>query len=462
MLSALGRFNPFGHLRAIAGRLRHGGNAVSMAQVVAFRSLAMGVNIATSLLTAAVLGPSGRGEQAALVLAPTFLGGLASLGLHGSLIYNLKADPAHERELLGNGILLTLFAGCLAVLCGWIIEPYWLRQYSDHTVLVGRLLLLVTPLIVIAWSLSGAAESRGWFTLANGALYLQSLATLLILGVLALLDQLTPTTSALAYMLPIIPMFLYIFIRIVRRMRPIFRLRRDLVGRLLHYGAKLCGVDILGTLSGYLDQLIIVAFLAPKMVGTYAVALSSARMLNVVQAGVSSVLFPSIAGRSSDAIVPTVAKTFRITMVLLAGLAVLLALIGPALLRLAYGAAFADSIMPFRVLLLAMVLENGARILYQIYSGSGRPELVTFFECAATTLACVAMAALVPFFDTFGAALAVLCGSVFRMATGIAGLPLLLKQPIPRLILGRADLHLVWPLRDEAAAPVCLNDRQGA
>jgi O-antigen/teichoic acid export membrane protein len=414
-----------------------------MARVVAFRALATAVNIATSLLAAAVLGPSGRGEQTALAIAPGFLGGIASLGLHGALIYNLKADPARERELLGSGILLTLCAGGLAVVAGWLLEPHWLRQYSAHTILVGRLLMLVTPMIVIGWTLSGAAEARGWFGLVNRMFYVQSLATLALLGALTLLHRLTPATAACAYLLPQVPTFLVVFARIASRMRPVFRPRRDLLARLLRYGVRLAGVDLLGTLAAFIDQLMIVAFLPPGMVGTYAVALSSARLLNVVQGGVSSVLFPSIAARELGTVARTVATAFRVATLLIAALAGVLAVIGPPLLVLAYGAAFAPAVLPFRLLLLAMVLENGARILHQIYAGSGRPELVTLLECAAVAVLVLAMLALLPAFGTTGAAAAVLCGAAFRLAAAIGGLPLLLRIRLPRLLFGRADLRLI-------------------
>jgi len=429
-----------------------GGKAASIAQVVGFRALAMAVNIATSLLTAAVLGPSGRGEQTALVIAPSFLGGFASLGLHGALIYNLRADPAQERALLGTGILLTLVAGGLAVGVGWVLEPYWLRQYSAHTIMLGRLLMLVTPLIVIGWTLSGAAEARGWFGLVNRMLYVQSLTTLALLGALALLHRLTPATSACAYLLPQVPTFLYVFARIVRRMRPAFRPRPDLAARLLRYGARLCGVDILGTLSACIDQLIIVAFLPAGMVGTYAVALSSARMLGVVQGGVSSVLFPSIAARELGAVVRTVATAFRIATLLIAGLAAALALLGPPLLLLAYGVKFAPAIMPFRVLLLAMVAENGARILYQIYVAAGRPGLVSCFECGAISVSLLAMLILLPDLGTPGAAIAVLCGSLVRLSVAIGGLRPLLKIDPPRLVFGWADFLAIRTLLSRPAA----------
>jgi O-antigen/teichoic acid export membrane protein len=429
----------------------------TMARVVAWRALAVAVNVATSLLSAAILGPAGRGAQAALVIAPTFLGGLASLGLHGALIYHLKADPARARTLLGNGIVLTFCAGCLAVAAGWVAAPWWLRRYDAHTIAVGRGLLLVTPMIVMGWTLSGAAEAHGWFGLVNGVLYLQSLLALALLGALAAAHRLTPASAACAYLLPQIPTFLYIFARIVRRLRPVFRPQRDLAARLLRYGVRLAGVDILGTLAGFTDQIVVVAVLPAAMVGTYAVALGSARLLGVVQTGIASVLFPSVAARETAAIVAMVAAIFRIALPLFAAIAGALALAGPTLLLLAYGDGFAPAILPFRVLLLAMVVESGARILYQIPAGAGRPDIVTLCEAAAVSVLLLAMLALVPLLAIFGAALAVLAAAMLRLAGAVAAIQLL-HIKLPRLLPGRADVRLVraWASRTRvpSAAPL--------
>jgi O-antigen/teichoic acid export membrane protein len=146
-----------------------------------------------------------------------------------------------------------------------------------------------------------------------------------------------------------------------------------------------------------------------------------------------------------------VAAIFRIALPLFAAVAGGLALAGPTLLLLAYGDRFAPAILPFRVLLLAMVVESGARILYQIPAGAGRPEMVTLCEAAAVAVLLLAMLALVPPLATFGAAIAVLCAAVFRLAGAVAAIRLL-RTPLPRLLPGPADLRLVraWALPLEA------------
>ena len=184
---------------------RRGGQGGTVAGVMALRTLALGVNVLTGLLTAALLGPAGRGEQAALIIAPTLLGAMSTLGLHASLIYSIKRDPEHTGDYFGTSLLLGLGAGIAGAAVGWVLVPYWLHQYDPHVIAVARLLLIVTPMQVIAPLLTGALEAFGQFGKANGTLYLQSLGTLLILLVLWLLHALTPTAAAFAYVAPAVP-----------------------------------------------------------------------------------------------------------------------------------------------------------------------------------------------------------------------------------------------------------------
>ena len=74
---------------------------------------------------------------------------------------------------------------------------------------------------------------------------------------------------------------------------PVVNLRPQIVRRLLHFDASYY-VDMLGAFSQYLDQLLVVLFLAPASLGIYAVAVSASRILNVIPTSVSTVLFPTV------------------------------------------------------------------------------------------------------------------------------------------------------------------------
>lgn len=427
-----------GAIRAWKGR---GGHTVMMAQVVLLRSLAQAVNVCTGLLSAALLGPSGRGTLAAIITGPGFLAGIASLGLHASLIYHVKARPEEERAYVGNGMILTLLAGGIAAAIGWVLMPRWLAHYPPHAIAIGRLLLITTPMTVVTWTMSGAAEARGWFGFANRTLYLQGL--LILAGLLGLwaTANLTPESAAFAYTAPAVPVFAYFAVFTVLRVRPRFTPRPKLMAQLLHYGVRISGVDFVSTCANYADQVLVVAVLAPEMVGAYVVALSAARLLTVLQTGVAAVLFPSVAAREADHVVRLVAVSFHIVFVVTGTAAIGLALFGPKLLLLIYGARFAPAIAPFRLLLAATLIGNGAAVLSQAYAARGRPGLVTITEAVGLLLSVAMMLVLVPHFATVGAAISVLASAIFRLAAYAMGMKMFVGGGMPRLVPSLTDIH---------------------
>jgi O-antigen/teichoic acid export membrane protein len=432
-----------GHVMLLAANLRRvsrGTRAGSMASVLGLRALALGVNLGTGLVTAAVLGPAGRGEQAALLVGPQFLAAIATLGLHASLIYNMKADPAQERRYFGSALLLALMAGIAFTAVGWLLLPRWLHQYDAGTIHTARLVLLVTPLGVVTPLLTGALEAHGQFSTANRTLYLQSLATLIALGVLWYTGNLTPVTAAIAYIFPAFPAAAYFSRHIFRMMPPLPTLKRPIPQRLLHYGLRFYGVDLLGSIAGYLDQIVIVALLQDTMVGIYVVALSLSRILTVLQGAITSVLFPTIAARAEASVIEAVALTVRVSTVVNALAAVALALIGPYALHLLYGDRFIGAVGPFRILLLETVVSSAARILYQIFSGTGRPGVVTAIEATGVSASMIAMLLLVPTFGIDGAACSVLLASSLRLICVVVSLPYIMRVRLPRLFLNTADL----------------------
>jgi O-antigen/teichoic acid export membrane protein len=85
---------------------------------------------------------------------------------------------------------------------------------------------------------------------------------------------------------------------------------------LLPYGVRSYGIDLLGALSLQIDQALVVGFLSPAAMGTYVVALSLSRMLQLFQQAVVMVLFPKAAGRPADEVIALTGQAARISTVL--------------------------------------------------------------------------------------------------------------------------------------------------
>ena len=95
-----------------------------------FRAMTLVVNLGTGVLAAKYLGPDGRGELAALLVGPQFVGAVAMFGLPMAYIYNSKADPKNRRYYLGCALLLGLPLCLAAVAIGYTIMPIWLAGHD--------------------------------------------------------------------------------------------------------------------------------------------------------------------------------------------------------------------------------------------------------------------------------------------------------------------------------------------
>lgn len=427
----------------IARALPVGSSGVAIAQVTFLRGLTLGMNACTGLITAAVLGAAGRGDQAALTLAPQVLAGVSTLGLHASLIYNVKADPEHEREYIGINLLLAFFAGLASTAIGWILLPIWLVKYSNDVVDLARWFLLVMPFMTTSFTFKAVLEARAHFGLANQPAYFQSICTLVVLGVLGLMKDLTPATAAASYICPYVLSWFCLAVFAVSRVHPRFTLQIPLFVRLLHYGLRFYGVDVLGAGAMYLDQIIVAAMLPPTALGVYVVGLGISRLLSVLPTSAGTVLFPTLAAKPTTAIMNAVAKAVRVFGLINLACVLVLALFGSHLLVLLYGPRFAAASTPLIILLFSTVPANAVTLFYQSYSASGRPGMVTIIHGTGLAVSLGVMLLLVPTYGTTGAALALLFSGIVRLALVLLGLPLILKVRVPRLLVSRSDFAWV-------------------
>ncbi len=429
-----------GFLRLWLTRLRSRSSFAAMFRVVMMRAASLGTTVLTGLLTAATLGPTGRGEQAAMILAPQFLAGLSSLGLHAALIYAMKTDPERQWEYLGANLIMTAASATVASVIGWAVLPWWLSGYSSDVVSVAQALVWITPMLAMSWCYTAAAEARGLFGFANTMANMQSLFVLAALALFITMHWLTPIRSACIYIFASVPVFAGMIWRLGRDGVPVPTLRLAVIRPLLHYGLRFYGTDLLGTLHGYLDQIVILPFLTPAQIGIYVVASSLARTLRILADAVSSVLFPSLAGTSTPAILAMVFKTLRVTVAINFVLSLVLCLGAHFLLHLIYGDRFSSGTLSLQILLAATLFQNAAAILYQALGAAGRPEMVTLIEVVGTSSSFGLMLLLVPRFGIRGAASAIFLASILRFVATVVVLPRVLAVDFRLLILGRSRL----------------------
>jgi O-antigen/teichoic acid export membrane protein len=415
-------------------------SAGAVAQSVATKLAIIGINAATGIITARALLPAGRGELAAMILWPVFLANTLTLGIPSALTFQMKSSPKRSSELLGAGLVLAVLTSAIATVVGLLFMHAWIPQYSLKTVLYAQIFLISTPLTSLLNVGRGAFMAHGDFGAVNGLLACSPFLTLMLLIFLLLTHSLTPYSAAAAYVPVGVAPVAWMIRRLWRLFGPSLRSFRSSARLLFSYGARSYGIDLCGTMALYVDQVIVVRFLAPDMMGIYVVALSLSRMLNVFHTSVVMVLFPKAVSQCPETIREMTGRATRMSTLLTASTAVCIGVVGAPLLSLLYGHEYRSAAPLLRILVAEVVLAGATLVLGQAFMALGRPGIVTAFQVMGLLLVIPLMLVLVPRYGLVGAGIALLLSTIARFLFVLVSFPLFLRIPIPPLFPNGEDV----------------------
>jgi O-antigen/teichoic acid export membrane protein len=417
--------------------------AAATIQTVLSRFFILAINLATGVITARLLGPAGRGEQAAMTLWPIFLANAFTLGLPASVTYNLKAFPQHREGLVSAALLLGSLIGSGAGILGAVCMPWWLSQYSPPVIYFAQWMMVVAPLCLVLLICTTALEAIEEFTISNQAYTLLHSLVLVFLGAFLLTGTLTPFTSALAYGLIYLPVLIWTLSRLLPRLPLSWQKTGKLSKQLIGYGLRSYGIDLLKTLSLQMDQVFIISLLTPTSMGMYVVVLSIARILNVFCTSAISVLLPKTVARPLDEVMLLTGRVVRISTIVSLIVGLVLVIFSPTLLQLLYGNEFTGAVPVLRILILEVVLGGMTVVLAQAFMALEKPGIVAILQTISFGLSLPLMIGLAPVYGLIGIGCALLGATCARLILMLACYPLVLKVPPPNLLLTRDDLHFL-------------------
>jgi O-antigen/teichoic acid export membrane protein len=430
-----------------AAIFRPSGLLLSIRQVFSTSILVYVLSIGTGVITARLLGPTGRGELAAMMLWPGLAAGLFTLGIRPALTYSLAAQRGEPPCLVLMGLLLTFCGGLVAAGCGALIVPIWLQGYSPDVITFAQWAMLIAPVILLLRSAKGILQARGLYGFYNRNHYVPPLISLAALGALASSGLLNPFTAAIALLSPPLPLLIANLVWIVRTERPRFREPAYSLRELLSYGLRSWGKDVVGTLSTEVDRAVLIGLVSPAALGLYVVAKHLARPTQALSNAIVTVLFPEASRVKTKDAVRLLARAARVSTAVSCVLVLPLALAAPPVLELLYGEAFAAAADPFRILLIDAVLIGFSTILMQAFMSSGRPGVVTALLVLGLGVNVVGMLLLVPAFGLTGAAVSVLISTIVRLAVLLLCFPLVLQVRPPSPLPRGEDLAGLWRAR---------------
>jgi O-antigen/teichoic acid export membrane protein len=357
------------------GRLRkgftNGGLAKSGTQTVATMAMFLVLSLISGVMTARLLGSSGRGEIAAIVTIGQTIGWAVSIGCFQAIVFHNSRNPDDSRANIGTWIAIAVPMGVIGVIAGELIVGPLFREQSAQTVHLARLWILLIPLMPISEALSGALVASRDFAAANALRLMQQVITVAVYLLLWIADAFSVETVMLTQLIVITSYLGLLLLRTHRRIG-IHWPRRRLARSGLSYGFRAQASNIGGQLNARLDLFIMPAFLVASQIGLYAVAVSVSALI-VSLAGSLTMIVQPVAASGGSRSSAQVAKMFHATMLMGIMLAIPVALLAPWLLELVYSSQFSGAAGALRLLAPGAVLLAMSNIVVSGLYGQNRP-----------------------------------------------------------------------------------------
>lgn len=352
------------------------------------------IGLVTGIIVARILGPTGRGQLAAVVSWPSMLAYLGNLGLPVAFTFAAARFPAQRHQLFGNGFSVAMVQWLVLGVLGLVILPFALASQGEQAVHLAALYLwLYLPLNLLTLYANAIQQGSGRYGAYNAVRVSVPLSYAAGLGVLWLLASFTVTHVVFANLVSNV---IALALALATALPSLIRLRRAsdarwnsgaALRRDLRYGV-IAQVGALQVFSGLrLDLLVLTVLVSAHELGLYAVALSAANVLRAQGYALGQVALPEIAKRHRRSeqwriigrlVLPAAGGTVA------AGLVVIFA--AKPLLRAIYGGAFVAAAPALVVLTFAGGVGAIYRVVADGLRGMGRPGIPTATEIVALAM----------------------------------------------------------------------------
>lgn len=378
------------------------------------------LSLANVLLTARLLGPSGRGQVALVATIATVTSTVALLGVEQATVNIAGREPRHRPALATNALLIALLAGgvlsgALALLTA--VAPGITGGLAPSLVAIA---LAVVPLLGARTYLQALAEADYRFAWANGTRLLAPLLAVILNAAMAVAGALTVGTAVAAWVLGQVVVVAALAWFVVRRSVGFGRPDPGLARRALGFGVKSHLGRVMNVGNYRLDQWLVGALVGPGELGRYSVAVALSETLFFLPTSLASAQRPDLVRATPASAAQRAARVFRAAVIMTIAPAVALIALAPAVCGRLFGAGFAGSADDLRILCLGAFGVVAVKLLGDALIAQRRPLLAT----AATGLGLVVTVALdlalIPRHGGLGAAIASLLA--YTAAGATAGL----------------------------------------
>ena len=413
----------------------------------------------SAVVTARALDPDGRGQFSLSLLFSNIILVFTEFGLGNAGTYHMASGRWSRREILGSHAFV-IVARC--ILAGFVslVILLGMHEVLFPNVPVDCLVLGILNFfpLAVAGSILPLLIGMGMMRTYNLILVISSFLALGILlfgWVLVGLDVRTALLLQLGSSYITAAIIWYKTREAIGALaRPNFRYLREAY----RFGLGLYASGVVAFVNTRMVWLLINSIVGVAGVGLYSIAQAATDRIYLIPDALGTALFPRIAQDpkgNSVRITPTV---FRIVLFVGTVLAVILALVADWLVLFLFGEGFSGSVPVLRLLLVAVVLSGGWRILSNDLNGQGYSYLSAIVNITSTIFGLGIAWLILPKIGINGAAWAAVAAAGVSLLGGLFSLGyisgtrtvvtnLFLPNPSERHIISRNIYSIAYALR---------------
>ncbi len=305
------------------------------------------MGLVSGVVLARWLGPHDRGILALVLLLPSTVLTLVKLGVSQATVFFINRKEATVDQVASNSVILALLLGLLSSVFVWVTRDNLLHTVLRDVPAWALLLGLVrVPLLLLDNYLYSILQATGQFGLYNRRL-LQSESLRLVLVAIFVMGFNMGLPAAVATY-TVIGLVNIAWLMINMRETIHFSLRFDthLLQKMLSFGIRSYVQVVTAHLLLRIDVYMVQAFLGPAQTAFYALALHFTELVLEVPQAIGLVLYPKLAALPEEQMHRLTAQSCRRTLMVTVPAAAALALLGPWIITLWYGKAYAEAGAP--------------------------------------------------------------------------------------------------------------------
>jgi O-antigen/teichoic acid export membrane protein len=383
---------------------RHIGGA--MARTACFNIAAAAAAALGGIIVARTVGPTVRGEYAAVTSWFGVLLIVGEVGQSAAVCFHVARDPGRARDYVATSRAMMLVTGAIAIAAGLVVAPV---LADGHLGLAGAYRIAFAGSILAflgaGYTCSLQATSTARWNLVRVSQPVLALTGILLLRGLHLLT-LDTVLGVLIATMAIQLVYAYYWCR--RSELAPGHARVDLVRPLVRYGLAQIAAVAPATVNGYLDQLVLSQLVPPADLGRYAIAVSITMLPVPLVSAIGNVAFPRLAARRAISAEGHGLQRAAVVVSAATASAILLPIAAIAfwLIPEVFGAAYRGAVPLLWILTPGGIFLACGQVVGDLLRGLGRPGLVATAQGLAAAFTVILLVALLPSTGVAAAAIA--------------------------------------------------------